>query len=87
MKPRDEYFSREHRYSLGTDEESATHFASLPVSNGIVDYEEYYKLSDAEYARFLEHPAEAIAFIEQCRLRLHDDLLMQKPGWNRGTPV
>lgn len=87
MRPRDEFFSREHRYALGVDEESGRHFASLPVSNGVVDYEEYFSLSAAEYAEYLAHPAKALAFIEQSRARQHDDLLIQAPGWNRGTPV
>ncbi len=87
MKPRDEFFSREDRYSLGIDEDSGRHFASLPVSTGAVDYEEYYELSDTDYARLLADPAQAVAFIEECRRHEHDDLLMQKPGWNRGTPV
>lgn len=87
MKPRDELFSREHRYSLGIDEESGRHFASLPVSNGAVDYEEYYGLTEVEYAQLLADPAKAVEFIEQCRLRQHDGLLLQQPGWNRGTAV
>lgn len=87
MKPRDEFFSREHRYSLGIDEDSGAYFASLPVSNGVVDYEEYYHLSRAEYDQFLADPTKAVEFIEQCRLRQHDNLLLQQPGWNRGTPV
>lgn len=87
MKPRDKFSSRQHRYSLGVDEVSGRHFASLPVSNGVADYEEYYGLSDAQYARFLANPREAVEFIDECRLRQHDDLLMQQPGWNRGTPV
>jgi len=87
MKPRDEFVSREHHYSLGIDEDSGDYFASLPVSNGVVDYEEYYRVSAAEYAQFLADPTKALEFIEHCRLRQHDNLLMQQPGWNRGTPV
>ena len=87
MKPRDTFFSREHRYSLGVDEESGQHFASLPVSNGVVDYEEYFGLSVAEYTEYLAGPARAVAFVEQCRLRQQDLRLVQQPGRNRGTPV
>jgi hypothetical protein len=29
----------------------------------------------------------ALAFVEECRRREHDDLLLVKPGWNRGVPV
>lgn len=87
LKPRDEFFSRENRYSLGVDELSGRHYASLPVSIGVVDYEEYYELSDNEYARFTADPIGAVAFIGECLRHEHDELLMQKPGWNRGIPV
>ncbi|WP_226654087.1 hypothetical protein [Leifsonia sp. LS1] len=81
------FTSREHRFSLGTDVGSGTPYASLPVSNGVVDYEEYYRLSPEQYARFLADPGTALAFVEECRRHEHDDLLLQQPGWNRGTPV
>ena len=87
MKPRDEFFSRADRYSLGIDDESGRHFASLPVSTGVVDYEEFYELTDEQFAHFLSVPTDAVTFIEECRRREHDNLLMQKPGWNRGLPV
>lgn len=87
MKPRDEFFSRADRYSLGIDDESGRHFASLPVSTGVVDYEEFYELTDEQFAHFLAVPTDAVTFIEECRRREHDTLLMQKPGWNRGIPV
>ncbi len=87
MKPRDEFFSPEHRYSLGVDDESGRHFASLPVTTGVVDYEEYYEVTAAQYARLLAEPAVALAFVEECRRHEHDSLLLQRPGWNRGTPA
>ncbi|KQW08039.1 hypothetical protein ASC66_03585 [Leifsonia sp. Root4] len=87
MKPRDEFFSHADRYSLGTDEESGRRFASLPVSAGVVDYEEYYELTDEQFAQLLAVPTDAVTFIEECRRREHDDLLLQNPGWNRGTQV
>jgi hypothetical protein len=87
LRPRDEFFSRQNRYSLGVDEVSGRHYASLPVSTGVVDYEEYYELTDEQFALFLADSASAVRFIEECRLHEHDELLVQKPGWNRGTPV
>jgi hypothetical protein len=87
LQPRDEYNSREDLYSLGVDELSGRHYASLPVTIGVVDYEEYYELTDEQYARFIADPVAALAFIEECRRHEHDELLMQKPGWNRGTPI
>lgn len=87
MKFVDAYFSRGNRYALGVEEETGRYYASLPVSNGVVDYEEYYELTKGQLDHFRADPDDAIEFIEACRRREHDDLLMQKPGWNRGTPV
>ncbi|GAB3607211.1 hypothetical protein GCM10027413_26200 [Conyzicola nivalis] len=87
LQPRDECSSRENLYSLGVDEMSGRRYASLPVTIGVVDYDEYYELTDDEYARFMADPASTAAFIEECRRHEHDELLMQKPGWNRGTPI
>ncbi len=83
----DTYFSKEHRYSLGVETTSGKYYASIPVSNGIVDYEEYYELDSGQYQRFLTDHSAAIKFIEACRRHEHDQLLIQKPGSNRGTPV
>jgi hypothetical protein len=83
----DTYFSRDDRYSIGVESNSGRFYASIPVSNGIVDYEEYYELTREQYDTFLRDSAAAIEFIEACRRREHDDLLLQRPGNNRGTPV
>jgi hypothetical protein len=87
MKFDDTYFSRDDRYSIGVESTSGGYYASIPVSNGIVDYEEYYELSQDQYDNFLNDSAAAIEFVEACRRREHDDLLLQRPGTNRGTPV
>jgi hypothetical protein len=87
MKFDDTYFSREDRYSIGVESTSGRYYASIPVSNGIVDYEEYYELTEDQYHEFLRDREAAIEFIEACRRREHDDLLLQRPGNNRGTPV
>lgn len=83
----DTFFSRDDRYSLGIESTSGRHYASIPVSNGIVDYEEYYEITPEQYQGFLGDPAAAIEFVESCRRHEHDDLLIEKPGSNRGTPV
>jgi hypothetical protein len=87
MKFEDTYFSREDRYSIGVESTSGRYYASIPVSNGLVDYEEYYELSEGQYQEFLRDRSAAIEFIEACRRGEHDNLLLQKPGSNRGTPV
>lgn len=87
MKYDDTYSSSEHRYSIGIGSKSGRYYASIPVTNGIVDYEEYYELTQDQYREFLRDREAAIDFIEACRKREHDDLLLRKPGSNRGTPV
>ncbi len=81
------YFSREDRFWLGVDLKEGGHYASFPVAAQVVDYIEYYRLTPEQYKHFSEknHDA-ALEFIESCRRREHDDLLIYKPGWNRGTP-
>ncbi len=87
MKFEDAFFSREEHYSLGAETDSGRLYLSIPVSNGPVDYEEYYEISEAQYRLFLADPAAAVQFAESCRRHERDDLLIQKPGSNRGTPV
>jgi hypothetical protein len=83
----DKYFSQDDRYSLGAESITGRHYASIPVSNGIVDYEEYYEITPEQYETFLNDKAAAVEFVESCRRHERDDLLIEKPGSNRGTPV
>ena len=76
-----------YQYSIGIEKISCRYYLSIAVSNGIVDYEEYYELTPNQYRQFLRDPADALDFVEACRRREHDDLLLQRPGSNRGTPV
>jgi hypothetical protein len=87
MKFEDKYFSRDDRYSLGIESTSGRYYASMPVSNGIVDYEEYYEITPDQFHVFMSDRDAAIEFVESCRRHERDDLLIQKPGSNRGTPV
>jgi hypothetical protein len=80
------FVSRENRYSLGVEVESGVHYAAIPVSNQLVDYMEYYKLTDQEYERFLDEPSQAVEFVESCRNRQQDQRLFMKPGSDRGVP-
>ena len=87
MRFEDTYFSREDRYSLGVESTSGRNYVSIPVSNGVVDYEEYYELTPAQFEQFSHDRNAAIQFVESCRRHERDELLLQKPGSNRGTPV
>ena len=81
------YFSEEDRYSIGVESISGRPYLSIPVSSGVVDYEEYYEITRQQRRVFREDHGAGLRFAEACRRREHDDLLIQKPGWNRGTPV
>ena len=82
----DEWFSAEEHYALGTEVGTERHYVSFPVTAGPVGYEEYYLVDDDVYASYLADPTLARPFVEECRRREHDDLLLEKPGWNRGIP-
>ena len=79
--------SRENRFSIGIEEESGRHYLSIPVSNQYVDYEEYYELTKELFDSFKANMGSALNFVEQCRDRKKDELLIQKPGKDRGVPL
>ena len=84
MKANDTYSSRELRFSLGIDEHSKFYYVSFPVTIGIADWAEYYKLTDEQYEQFLADPVAAVPFVNECRRWEHDVLLLVKPGVPRG---
>ena len=75
------------RFALGRDNHTGEHYLSIPVSNRLVDYEEYYRLEPALYEGFLIDDHAAAAFAEACRAREHDERLIFPPGSDRGTAV
>ena len=83
----DSFVSRQHRFSMGVEETLGTCYVSFPVSNGMVDYEEYYAIDQADYGRFQNDVQAALDFVEACRRREHDDKLMIAPGRLRGSPI
>lgn len=86
MKFQKAFVSREHRYSLGLEADSSRHYLAIPVSNQLVDYMEYYRLTDEEYKSFGDDASRAIEFAESCRRRERDDRLFMQPGADRGVP-
>jgi hypothetical protein len=81
-----QFISRQHLYSLGRDVKLNCNILSIPVSNRLIDYEEYYKLTDEQYHSFIEDENLARQFADECRQHLHDDLLTLQPGTDRGVP-
>ncbi|MGA3681594.1 hypothetical protein [Pseudomonas graminis] len=80
----DTYVNREERFSLGIEETSGQCFVSFPVFNGLIEYEEYYAIDQQMLERFHHNLDSALEFVNRCRRREMDELLMQKPGSKRG---
>ncbi len=87
MKFNDVLVSREGRFSLGEEEQTGKYYLSIPVSNGMVDYEEYYEIDRLAFEHYRADPKAALEFAERCRNREVDELLIVKPGSNRGTAI
>jgi hypothetical protein len=83
----DIFVFKKERFSVGIERDSKKYFLSIPVSNGLVEYEEYYEIDEAEFERFshaLDTMRETAAL---CRERKNDARLLQQPGRNRGCPI
>lgn len=89
MKTRyvERFFSREHRYSMGEDRGTGGYFLAIPVSNGVVDYDEQYHITPEQYRSFLADEDAAVVFVEESRRREHDDQLIYPPSERRGEPI
>lgn len=79
------FFSKEDRYSLGMDLQTLGRYFAIPVSNQTVDYEEYYAISNELFETFMKDHEKAKEFARQCGRREHDELLIIKPGADRGV--
>lgn len=80
------HFSADHRFSIGNDLKTGGHFLAIPVSNGVVDYDEQYHLSADQYRAFAADLKSAVEFVQTCRRREHDDKLFCPPATRRGSP-
>jgi hypothetical protein len=84
MKFNDVFFSKRERFSVGI-EESGKLYVSIPVSNRMVDYEEYFEIDKSTFDTYIKDPASALSFVERCRNREVDHLLIIQPGIDRGV--
>jgi hypothetical protein len=83
----DQLVRKENRYSLGTETTSNKKYLSIPVANSFVDYEEYYEITLEQFDAFDINVNEAVIFADRCRQHMMDDLLIVKPGLNRGVAI
>jgi hypothetical protein len=73
------------RFTIGRELDSGRYFLSIPVSSGLVDYEEYYEITAAMHDSYPGNREALCAFADACRRHERDALLIQKPGRNRGV--
>jgi predicted amidohydrolase YtcJ len=85
MRFQDNYVNSLERFSVGQELVSGRFYLSIPVSNRLADYEEYYEISRKSYDRYLHDPAELSEFAKKCRRRECDHLLFIQPGSDRGV--
>ena len=84
MSYRPIFVSRDPRFSLDRHEQTGRTVLSIPVSNQMAEYEEWYLISEEELKGFLLNPKLAKDFALRCGQRLEDDRLVLKPGSDRG---
>ena len=74
--------SREKRYSLDRETTTNKYYLSFPVSppnHRYVEYEEYYEISFEQLNEFLKNEDSLIEFLDQCRRRKMDNLVLFYP--------
>jgi hypothetical protein len=84
MKFQDTSVDKENRFSIGTEKESGRYYLSIPVANRLVDYEEYYLITQEQHDQYPTNINDLTNFAESCRKRLNDHLILQQPGADRG---
>lgn len=83
----DHFTSQLELFSIGEESETGRKYLSFPVNNGLVEYEEYYYISDSQYIQAMEGLSAIREFAKKCKRHEHDELLAIEPGSRRGEPV
>ncbi|WP_444929945.1 hypothetical protein ACJJIF_19530 [Microbulbifer sp. SSSA002] len=87
MKFTDVAVNRAERFSIGVEEGARRFYVSIPVRNEYADYEECYEITKEAYELYKMDLNNALEFVDKCRSRQVDDLLIQKSGRLRGAPL
>lgn len=87
MQPADILFSRTDRFAVGLDLDSKEYYVSIPVHNGLVEYEEYYRIDKGVVDRLVLNLQEVKGIVQKSRERKNDSNLIVQPGSKRGSPV
>lgn len=83
----DKYAFREERFSIGRELTTGRCYISIPVSNGIADYEEFYEIEEKLLSECPENMEHLCLLAHLCRRQQNDDRLIIKPGTKRGIAV
>lgn len=87
MRFHDVAVDREERYAIGVEQGSGRCYVAIPVSNGLVDYEERYEIDEATFVHYRDDLGRALPFVQRCRNREEDDRLIGPPGARRGSAL
>lgn len=85
MEFEDTYINKDHRFSLGKELESGKYYLSIPVSNQMVDYEEYYEIPKDIITQYPSNLNTILEIIDKCKKHKNDTALIIKPGRDRGV--
>ena len=85
MKFVNSYINRELQFAIGQEIKSGRYYLSIPVSNRLVDYEEYYEIQKALHNSCPANMGDLTQLAEKCRAHQHDEWLILKPGSDRGV--
>jgi hypothetical protein len=85
MKFTDLIVDKKNFFSMGKEDNSGKYYLSIPVSNRMIDYEEYYWITKDFFDKYNADKDLVLKFVEECREYEHDELLVFKPGENRGV--
>ena len=77
--------NRADRYALEREAATGAPVFSIPVANAMVEYCEYYRLSEDEFRALVMDKALARDFAQRCGRREMDERLIFQPGTDRGV--
>ncbi|WP_020178993.1 hypothetical protein [Methylopila sp. M107] len=81
----DMMISETERYSLGVERNSGAHYISVQISAQLVDYEEYYELTEEEFFLLLDDPEAGQTLARRCRDGHEAARLFSRPGGPGGA--
>ena len=78
------YVDKVRRFSLNIDKDSGRTFVAIAVRNQMTEYDEWYEVDEDTFWKYRVDPTLAHEFVERCKRRELDHLLLLPPGSDRG---